>query len=339
MSDGRITFREGRRVQARALAAAVGPIREQVLALQRDGRLEGPGPVFVAIGASHAAAAAPVWVMRSRAIEAMRLVAGDLPLPYPVSTHPVLGVSQSGQSSETIAVLESVPSGLRHSLTNRRPSLVDDLASVRIWLGNLPDSYASTIGYTATLMTLGMIADAWDGEPIDPAWDELPGLIAAQEATIGYRVEAFAAATDGAAMVDFVGGGPAVGSAEAGALLLREVARVPAAAHSTRQYLHGPMESSGRAAHVILGDAREWQLAATLAESGRPVLLVTSEPMTEGPCLHVIQLPALRPVPRAVLEAVVLQTLAESIASRTGVDIEAFVFHNDDTKVASEAAR
>jgi fructoselysine-6-P-deglycase FrlB-like protein len=339
MSDGRITFREGRRDQARTLAAAVGAIRDQVLALQLDGRLDGPGPIFVAIGASHAAAAAPVWVMRSRGIEAVRLVAGDLPLPYPVTGHPLIGVSQSGQSPETIAVLESVQPGLRHGVTNRRPSVVDDLASVRVWLGNLPDSYASTIGYTATLMALGMLADAWGGGAIDPAWEDLPALIVAQETMIGPRIEAFSRAVDGAVMVDFVGGGPSVGSAEAGALLLREVARFPAAAHSTRQYLHGPMESSGRAVHVLLGDERERRLAATLSESGRSVLLVTTEAAAGGPCLDVVQLPALRRAPRAVLEAVVMQALAESVASRAGVDIEAFVFHNDDTKVASEATR
>jgi len=339
MSEGRVTFREGRRDQARTLAAAVGPIREQVLALGGDGRLDGPGPVLVAIGASHAAAAAPVWGMRERGIEAVRMAAGDLPLPYPDAARPVLGVSQSGRSPETIAVLESVARGRRYAVTNRRPSVVDDLADVGVWLGNLPDSYASTIGYTATLMALGMLADAWDGGAIDPVWNDLPGLVASQDALVGPTIEAFAGALDGAAMADVVGGGPAVGSAEAGALLLREVARFPTAAHSTRQYLHGPMESAGRAAHVVLGDAREGSLAATLSTAGRPVLLVTARPVASGPCLYVVRLPALRPGPRAVLEAVVMQALAEELASRAGVDIEAFLFHHDDTKVADEAAR
>lgn len=336
MSDGRITFCEGRRDQARVLGAAVGAIREQVLILQRDGRLDGPGPLFVAVGASHAASAAPVWAMRSRGIDALRVAAGDLPVPYPVSRQPVIGISQSGQSPETIAVLESVPDGLRIGVTNRRPSVVDSLAPACLWLGNLPDSYASTIGYTGTLLALGMLDDAWGGGTVDPVWDALAGLITTVEATLEPTLGRFAGAVGATAMVDVVGGGPSLGSAEAGALLLREVARVPTAAHSTRQYLHGSMESAGRAAHVLLGDERERKLAATLAASGRPVLLVTTEPEADGPFLDVIQLPAVGPVARAVLEAVVLQALAETVASRAGLDIEAFVFHNDDTKVAPE---
>ena len=48
-----------------------------------------------------------MWALRSRGIEASRANAGDYPLPYPASQHPIIGVSQSGRSAETLAVLQA----------------------------------------------------------------------------------------------------------------------------------------------------------------------------------------------------------------------------------------
>ena len=103
---------------------------------------------------------------------------------------------------------------------------------------------------------------------------------------------------------------------------------------STRQYLHGAMESAGGGVHVILGDHREVGVARTLSEAGHEVVLVTGQAVEPAPHLQVIRLPTLPPSQRAVLEAVVMQVLASRVADHAGIDIEQFVFHNADTKVA-----
>ena len=328
-----ITFAAARATQAHALEGAIARIREQVLEQQAAGRYQGPGPIFVGIGASLAAAAAPSWALRSRGIHSWRLGAGDHPLPFPQSVHPIIGISQSGRSSETLAVLESVDEKLRYAVVNSAPSPIADLVSATLSLGNIPDSYASTIGYTATITGLGMIADAWDHGRIDEAWEKLPALFGWTEDTVGARAQELAATFDGVATADFVGAGPAVGSAEAGALLFREVARLPTAAMSTRQYLHGSMESAGLGVHVVLGDKRELEVAHTLSGAGHKVILITGEDIPETPTLQVVQLPKLPSAPRAILEAVVMQILVEAVARRQNINIEEFVFHNSDTKV------
>ncbi len=244
MTLGQVTFTQARREQADALERAVPRIAEQVRAQAGAGGFRGPGPILTGIGASLAAACAPVWAMRSRGIAAVRLGAGDHPLPWPRSSHPVIGASQSGRSPETIAVLRSVDQRLRYVVTNICPSPLTEIADARLSLGNIPDSYASTVGFTATVMGLGMIADVWDGGSIDDSWILLPGLFRETEAMVDARAGELAAAFQGAGMTDFVAAGPSVGSAEGGALLLREVARLPSNAMSTRQYLHGSMESS-----------------------------------------------------------------------------------------------
>jgi len=330
---GYITFASARATQADSLGAAITRIGDEVRRQQADGAFAGPGPIFVGIGASLAAACAPVWTLRSRGVHSWRLGSGDFPLPFPADVHPIVGISQSGKSTETIAVLDSVDPALRYAVVNSDPSPMSDLSDHVLSLGNIPDSYASTIGYTATVAGLGMIADVWAGGEIDPGWAKLHELFRWTEETVGARAAELAATFDGVSTADFVGAGPSVGSAEAGALLFREVARIHAAGMSTRQYLHGSMESAGDGVHVLFGDGRELEVASTLSGAGHRVILISGETVAEGPHLQTVKLPQVAPSQRAILEALVMQILVGEVAHRHGVEIEEFVFHNADTKV------
>ena len=333
MLGGYITFAHARSGQAVALEQAIGSIADSVSSQRSGGAFSGAGPILVGIGASLAAAAAPVWAMRTRGVHSWRLGSGDHPLPFPQSSHPVIGISQSGKSTETLAVLASVPDRLRYAVVNTAPSPVSEMAGEHLSLGNIPDSYASTIGYTATIAGLGMIADVWQSGELDPGWRALPARFRELEDSLAADASHLASPFDGVSTVDFVGAGSSVGSAEAGALLFREVARLHAAGMSTRQYLHGSMESAGDGVHVLLGDDRELQVAQTLSAAGHRVVLVSAEAVPDGPNLRTIRIPTLPPAQRAILEALVLQVLVERVAERHGVEIEEFVFHNADTKV------
>ncbi|WP_199241036.1 SIS domain-containing protein [Naasia lichenicola] len=330
---GYITFASARATQAEALESAIATIADDVRGQQVGGAFTGPGPIFVGIGASLAAACAPVWTLRSRGIHALRLGSGDFPLPFPKAENPIIGISQSGKSTETIAVLDSVDPAQRYAVVNSDPSPMSDLSDHVLSLGNIPDSYASTIGYTATVTGLGMIADAWGGGAVDLGWSKLPALFRWTEETVGARAAELAATFDSVVTADFVGAGPSAGSAEAGALLFREVARVHAAGMSTRQYLHGSMESAGDGVHVLFGDEREIEVAQTLSEAGHRVILISSTTVDEARNLQTVKLPRVAPSQRAVLEALVMQILVGEVAHRHGVEIEEFVFHNSDTKV------
>lgn len=59
------------------------------------------------------------------------------------------------------------------SVVNAKASPIEEVSAFNITLGAIPDSYASTIGYTATVAVLGMIAEAWDDGVIDPSWLQL----------------------------------------------------------------------------------------------------------------------------------------------------------------------
>ena len=333
------SFASARADQAQRLAEAIETVAAAVGERSRAGLLSRPGPIFVAIGASLAAACVPVWVLRSRGIHSWRLAAGDHPLPFLASGHPVVGVSQSGRSAETLAVLESVPANQRYAVVNTNPSPLADLATMVIDTGNIPDSYASTVGYTSTVAALGMIADGWDGGTIVPDWRDLPAEFVAAERSLTDQVSRLGRIFAEVHSADFVGAGPSVGSAEAAALLFREVARLPSTGMGTRQYLHGAMESAGNSAHVLFGDSRELGVAATLAAAGHPVILVTAEPMEPRRNLAVVQIPQRPPAQRAILEALVMQILVAAAAVERAVNIDEFVFHHSDTKVPASASR
>lgn len=333
--DGYISYAAARASQAGALADAVERLGDEVRSQQGAGAFRGPGPIFLGIGASLAAACAPVWSLRKRGIHSWRLSAGDYPLPFPSSVHPVLAISQSGRSTETLAALDSLAPELRYAVVNTDPSPLAAAASSFLPLGNIPDSYASTIGFTATVTALGMIADSWDGGTIDAGWHDLSDAVRRIDDEVGARAGELAAAFEGALWADFIGSGPSAGSAEAGALLFREVARIPASGMSTRTYLHGSMESASAAGvHVLFGAEREIEVARMLTAAGNRVILVTGETVPESDGLRVVGLPHVAPAQRAVLEAVTMQVLVESVARARRVEIEEFVFFHDDTKVA-----
>lgn len=333
MVRGYITYASARSTQAADLGAAIVRLSAAVREQQAEGAFVGPGPIFVGIGASLAAAAAPVWELRSRGIHSWRLGAGDHPIPFPSSQHPVIAISQSGKSAETLAVLAAMEPGLRYSVVNNDPSPLAEISGRSLCLGNILDSYASTIGYNATVAALGMIADAWDGGRLDEGWSLLPERFTEVEAAIGGRIDELADVFVGSESADFVGSGSTVGSAEAGALLFREIARIPSTAMGTRQYLHGSMESAGTGVHVVLGEAREIELATTLASAGHKVILLTSESVAERANLRTVTMPALPAAQRSVLDAVVMQHLVAAVAAARNIEIEEFVFHNSDTKV------
>jgi glutamine---fructose-6-phosphate transaminase (isomerizing) len=146
---------------------------------------------------------------------------------------------------------------------------------------------------------------------------------------------------------DLVGSGLQAGTAAQGALLLREVAKLPAAAYETYQYLHGPLESAAPGRGLLaVGGAREARLAASMADAGATTVLITAlddagldHAGVAGaghgprPNLTVFRLPAAGDAALALLAILPLQTISGALADAAGLPDGEFRFHQDDTKV------
>ena len=352
MSDDRfVPYSQAMSTQAEQLDAVVARVREQLP--DAAALLGGTRPVFVGIGASLAAAAAPVHALRARGIAAHRAGLGDLPRGCPPLGDVVIAVSQSGRSRETVEAVAAWPGVGRGAVVNVPGSPLTQVVDTVFDLGDQSDSKASTIGFTGTLACLGMLADAWDA-PLparpgsDDAWSALGATVAGLEQQVGTALGDLAALVGSATSVDVSGEQASVASAEEGALLLREVCRVTATPFELRGYLHGPTESasSGAAptAHVLLGAERSLELAAQLQAHGHSVAVVTTLPpdavrsasLATGTV--VVHLPDLAGPQRVVLETVVFQHVSGLIAAERGLDADEFAFSSTDTKLDDAVA-
>lgn len=296
--------------------------------------LHGRSILIAGIGASHAAAATPVYALRAAGVQAYRSSCADVPDEGPALADTYVAVSQGGRSRETIQALLTVPEDRRVAVVNDSDSPLADTAGTVIGLGDLVDSHMSSIGFSATVVALGLLVDRLTGRADDAGWRGLARTAAAVVADADETLRAFGAEIARRGTVDVVATASDLTSAEQGALLFREGPGLPAMAMDTRSYLHGPMDCAGPAtSHVLVGGAREGLLGEQLAEKDVPVLLITDEAV-EAPAT-VIRIPAMPATQRVLVEVALLQRLVQHTAEAAGKDVEARAFTRYDTKVDS----
>lgn len=328
-----LSFDQGVADQAAVVDAATQTLIEWFEAGGADA-LVGRSVVIAGIGASHAAAATPVYALRSDGIPAYRSSCSDIPDDGVALADVYVAVSQGGRSRETIQALLTVPVEQRVAVVNDSDSPLADTAGTVIGLGDLVDSHMSSIGFSATVVALGLLADRLAGRPTHQGWTGLAARAAAVVDAADEQLRAFAAEIALRGTVDIVSRAADLTAAEQGALLFREGPGLPAMAMDTRSYLHGPMDCAGPAtSHVLFGGAREGLLAEQLAEKDVPVLLVTDEDV-DAPAT-VVRIPVLPPTQRVLVEVALLQRLVQHTAAAAGKDLEARAFTRYDTKVDS----
>jgi glutamine---fructose-6-phosphate transaminase (isomerizing) len=293
----------------------------------------------VAMGASTHSANALVYALCSSGIRGVNLTASDLAL-YPTDFQPAdhyVIVSESGRSPEPIAASKRFTPGRRAVITNAPHSPITRVVDYVIPLGGFLDSGVYTIGYTATLMAYALLLDAAGV----PGWasqvDRLPERVAEAIDDHSSIVRHIAGQISGVEAVDFVGRGMSFAAAAEGALVFREALGLPTAAFETYQYLHGPMEGAHRnTGLIVFGDERELSLIDSVVDTGTKVVLVTAaDPShSDHENLTVVQLPAhFAGFGRAVVETVIMQLVAGSIANLRGLSIGEFTYRQSDTKL------
>ena len=257
-----------------------------------------------------------------------------------VQDEAVIAVSQTGKSAEVHAALRALPDGSGALvLTDVPDSPIGALAKETLPLALIGDSNVRTIGYTGTVQALLLLRDAIVAKTAQgPGWDQIADeterLAAGAERLAGQLPAGLRAAP----AFDVVGSGVHAGTAAQGALLLREVAKLPAASYETHQYLHGPIEAAANGgALLVIGGAREVRLAQSLAAVGAHVLLVTDLLVADRDVsarnITVFRIPDAGDK-AGVLAVLPLQAMAWRLAEDRTVPDGVFRYHQDDTKVA-----
>lgn len=335
-SQGAERFTTAVRAQGSNLRSSGAAIRAQLQELDfarwRDRSLG-----LVGMGASYNAVLAGLgWYWRA-GLDASPWLGSDLIRVGALrNISATIGVSQSGRSPEVIAsLIASPPDYPKLAITNDRESPIASAADATLSLALLEeDSAVRTLGYTGTLQALGLLRDALAPEHTPPNWDALADEVDRQLPAAESFADRVLPTVRDLRSFDVVGSGPQFGSAAQGALLLREVCRLPGAAYDTYQYLHGPVEAAEPGlAVIVIGSGRETKLATSLAEAGATVILVTSETVVEQDSLSVFNVPTHFDDLLPMLEILPLQTLAVLLATARHVPVGEFRHDQDDTKV------
>jgi glutamine---fructose-6-phosphate transaminase (isomerizing) len=289
--------------------------------------------VFTGMGASLSAAVPAVLVLRAAGRPALAMPATEVLLPGGERVGGAyVAVSQSGRSAETVAALDAVERP-RLALTNATTSPLAEVADLTLPLGSAPDAGIAVLTYTASLLAAAALAGALVGGGLGLDVGRLAAAVAELLDRADPAARRVAGRLAGARAVDVAAGGFSAASAGYGALLLRETARIPAAAFDSRQYLHGPVEvAEAGVGAVLLGDGREVGLARHLAAAGAAVLLVAGGGVVAPDGVELVTLPDVPAPLRPILEAVPLQLLAGRLASDRGLVAGRFRHHQADTK-------
>jgi glucosamine--fructose-6-phosphate aminotransferase (isomerizing) len=334
------------RTQGKSLRASRTAVTDRLRSLDlapwRQRRL-----ALVGMGASSNAISAALPGYWAAGVVAASWAGSEFGLAGPAAgAEAVIAVSQTGKSAEVYAALRDTDCP-RLVVTDVEGSPLTGLAEAVVPLSLLPDSNVRTIGYTGTIQALGLLRDALAGRDratdSDQTWEDAADGLEALLPAAEELAEGLLPRLRGATAFDVVGSGVHAGTARQGALLLREVCKLPATGYETYQYLHGPVEAAAAGRVVVaIGGAREAKLAADLAAAGSTVLLVAAGPQAPGadamsgggpgiPATFAVT--AAGPLAQAVLAILPLQTITWQLAGDLSLPDGEFRYHQDDTKV------
>ncbi|UCR88063.1 SIS domain-containing protein [Mycetocola spongiae] len=330
LRQGFIPFNTALETQWERLDELIPALAER--AAHAAGTLGTPGKVaLIGIGASLGAEGGPAHYLDAHGIPARRVNSGGDPRFDPAES--ILALSQSGRSRETV---EMIRRSERPNLAvvNVSGSPLAQASDAVLELGDLSDSLASTIGYTASAAAVSMLAETWvHGAPRD-SWSGIGGRLAAFLAANTAGVNTLVGWAHAAESIDLTAPEAQFGGAEAGALLLREVTRIPTAAFETRQYLHGLMESTRESTiHLVYRGEDNGQVLAALTSLGRRVLDLCPAGSAAIPGTLRIEIPALSELEVPLYLAALLQRVASQYCAEAGIDPDEFLFLDTGTKL------
>ena len=312
---------EGERVRQHddALAAyrAAGPMAERIaVSITETGRL-----LLLGMGASQHANRMAEAEYRSAGVDAQAMPLSEaLYNPLPRGPRTVVIVSQSGDTAEVASYLARPIAGeVRFGITMQPESTLGRALPCLVGHGEPEVAFAATRSLMITLGLHVALAQALGRD----ATGAVAALEASEQPGVGEAVEAL----EGRACVVFTGRGGLQGLADAAALTLMELARMPAFALDGGQFRHGPVEILGPDIGVVL--LRDAAPAAGLAErlieicaSGGAVPVLFDASGRERPAnTHSLVFPACHGLAAAIAMLPALQALAIGIASHRVADV------------------
>jgi glucosamine--fructose-6-phosphate aminotransferase (isomerizing) len=288
---------------------------------------------FVGCGTSFHAAKYATELCLRRGIPATAFLASEYvasPPPVPEGTL-VVGVTQSGETADTLSALRTVESARTLALTNHVNSTAarecDDVLPIHAG----PEiGVAATKTFSSQVATVGLLlerlAEAHPdatpaGEPFRTALLSLPDAV--ERLLDRTDVDEVVRAQDGAAAYFFVGRGTGYAVALEGALKFKEITYEHAEGFAAGELKHGPLALVTDRTPVFgvltgegTNDERTRHNLEEARSRGAPIVAATTTPETvRGVADHVLALPETHPELAGVLANVQFQLLAYHAAA------------------------
>jgi len=247
-------------------------------------------------------------------------------------------ISQSGKTVEIVRLLDELEGKLPIlGVTNSEGSPLAARSSASLYIQAGPEATVATKTYTCTLATLHLLTEALIG-----------GDVEAAAATIKHNAEALRGwlpqfrerVTEAADLIGippyitFLGRGYSRGSAMAGALCVKETAKLPTDSMVAGQYRHGPVEVVQPGSIVVMfsapgpASALHGPLSEYLSGLGVKVIAIGAT----LPGAFTIEIPLAEPH-NALIEMVPVQLLAAELAARQGFEVGKFRYIEKVTTV------
>ena len=235
----------------------------------------------------------------------------------------LIAVSQSGQSAETIGLLDMLPPGCKLiAVTNNVQSKLAHAAQIVLLLHAGVESTVSCKTYVASLLMLEWLGAALTGQPAADVRDQLALASSSVEQYLESwcdHVPEICGVVRGVRQVFVTGRGASLAAAGTGGLILKESVRFSAEGMSSAAFRHGPFEmlNEGVFVMVMAGDYRAGalnrRLASDIREAGGRSAIVDSRETGTA-----FRIPAVPSGVRPIVEILPVQMLTLALASLIG---------------------
>ena len=275
-----------------------------------------------------AAAGLPVWrIVTGRLLEMLPLVSDNTLL---------LITSQSGRSGEVVALLERLPRRPRTiiAITADGGSPLAEAADHVVLLESGPEATVATKSYANTLAASHRLAGLLQGQSDSAAVDDIRAAAISLQLLIDRGNPAIHALvprllSGPKPRLAIIGFGPDAATTLAGAMVLKEAAKVTAEGYIGGAFRHGPLELAGPGlTALILGkggadDVSPNTLAMDIAATGSSVVTIAPEPYSSSDHIEI----AGRTVLERLLHGMyVMQSLSVGLARASGLVPGAFLY-------------
>ena len=261
----------------------------------------------------------------------------------------VVAISRSGESAEIVKLLDHLGSDVKLvAVTNQPDSTLARRAHVSLDIRSLADEFVAIQTYGGTLLALYILGMAATHRLPEarPAVDTLVRAMPHWTQACLASGEQWGAFLGADAQISCLGRGPSVGSAAQGALLLAEIAKVPAIGMAVATFRHGPVEVvNPRFRGVIFapnGPARALNiaLALDLQKFGGGVRVI-GPGHADGRALSVVETPDCDDLLAPLLEIVPMQVAAVKLAQLQGLRVGGMRYSSqvsrDEMRIARDA--